>query len=113
MKKQLARRTSAQLTALRRAGKSQTDWARIGAMGDADIDFSDSPEITPEMFAKAIAQRGGQPVYRKTQLTLRVDRDVSIGLRDRAVDTKQGLMPSSEPIRKRMAKPPSSLSTTC
>jgi uncharacterized protein (DUF4415 family) len=76
MKKKIARRTSAQLTALRRAGKSQTDWARIRAMRDADIDFSDSSEITPDMFAKAIVQRGEQPVYRKTQLTLRVDRDV-------------------------------------
>lgn len=76
MKKAIARRTSAQLTTLRRAGKSQTDWARIRAMRDTDIDFSDSPEITPDMFAKAIVQRGGQPVYRKTQLTLRVDRDV-------------------------------------
>ena len=76
MKKTIARRTSAQLTALRRAGKSQTDWARIRAMRDADINFSDSPEITPDMFVKAIVQRGGQPVYRKTQLTLRVDRDV-------------------------------------
>ncbi len=59
MKKTIARRTSAQLTALRRAGKSQTDWARIRAMRDADINFSNSPEITPVMFAKAIVQRGG------------------------------------------------------
>lgn len=58
MKKTIARRTSAQLTALRRAGKSQTDWARIRAMRDADINFSNSPEITPVMFAKAIVQRG-------------------------------------------------------
>ena len=57
MKKTIARRTSAQLTALRRAGKSQTDWPRIRAMRDTDIDFSDSPEITPNMFAKAIVQR--------------------------------------------------------
>lgn len=76
MKKKLVRRTSAQLTALRRAGKSQTDWTRIRAMRDADIDFSDSPEITPDMFASAMVMRGGHPVYRKTQLTLRVDRDV-------------------------------------
>jgi uncharacterized protein (DUF4415 family) len=45
-------------------------------MRDADIDFSDSPEITPDMFASAMVMRGGHPVYRKTQLTLRVDRDV-------------------------------------
>jgi hypothetical protein len=37
--------------------KSETDWARIDAMSDEDIDFSDCPEITPEMFAKAIVRR--------------------------------------------------------
>jgi hypothetical protein len=41
-----------------------------------DIDFPDSPEITPDMFAKAIVQRRGQSVCRATLLTLGVDRDV-------------------------------------
>ncbi len=30
--------------------KSQTDRARIDAMTDDDIDLSDVPEVTPEMF---------------------------------------------------------------
>ncbi len=55
--------------------KSQTDFARLDKMKDEDIDLSDAPEITPEMFAKAIVRRGLKP-RTKTQLTLRVDSDV-------------------------------------
>ena len=56
--------------------KSGTDWTRLEAMSDEDIDLSDSPEITPELFAKAVVRRGLKPVSRKSQLTLRVDSDV-------------------------------------
>lgn len=55
--------------------KSKTDFARLDKMKDEDIDYSDAPEITPEMFAKAIVRRGLKP-RTKTQLTLRVDSDV-------------------------------------
>jgi uncharacterized protein (DUF4415 family) len=55
---------------------SQTDWNRLKAMEDKDIDFSDCPEVTPEMFARAVVRRGLKPVPRKTQLTLRIDGDV-------------------------------------
>lgn len=54
----------------------QTDWKRIDAMKDEDIDFSDIPEVTPEMFARAVRRRNFKPVPRKKQLTLRVDSDV-------------------------------------
>ena len=56
--------------------KSDTDWKRIKAMKDRDIDLSDAPEVTPEMFAQAIVRRGLKPVVKKQQLTLRVDSDV-------------------------------------
>lgn len=55
--------------------KSQTDFARLDRMKDEDIDYSDAPEITPEMFAKAIVRRGLKPRVKK-QITLRVDDDV-------------------------------------
>lgn len=45
-------------------------------MGDDDIDFSDIPEVSPEMFAKALVRKGLEPVPRKVQLTLRLDADV-------------------------------------
>ena len=56
--------------------KSLTDWERLDAMTDEDIDFSDSPEITPQMFAKAIVNRGLEPRPTKQQVTLRIDSDV-------------------------------------
>jgi uncharacterized protein (DUF4415 family) len=56
--------------------KSRTNWARVDAMKDEDIDFSDSPEIPPEMFARAVVRKGLKPVQRKEQLTLRIDSDV-------------------------------------
>ena len=32
---------------------SRTDWARVDAMTDEEIDTSDSPELGPEFFANA------------------------------------------------------------
>ncbi len=55
---------------------SLTDWERLDQMSDEDIDLSDSPEITPEMFARAVLRKGLEPVQRKTQVTLRLDSDV-------------------------------------
>jgi uncharacterized protein (DUF4415 family) len=45
-------------------------------MKDQEIDFSDTPELTPAMFARSIVRRGLKPVPRKRQLTIRVDSDV-------------------------------------
>ena len=58
------------------SNKSLTDWERLDAQRDADIDLSDTPEITPEMFAKAVIRRGLKPLPRKVQITLRLDSDV-------------------------------------
>ncbi len=58
----------------RTLSKSLTDWARLDAL--EDVNMSDIPEITPEMFAKAVVRRGLKPVTRKAQVTLRVDSDV-------------------------------------
>lgn len=40
------------------------------------IDFSDIPQLTPEMFARAVVRRGLKTVAPKAQITLRLDRDV-------------------------------------
>lgn len=56
--------------------KSQTDWVRLKTMKDCEVDLSDSPELTPDLFARAIVRRGLQIVPRKSQLTLRLDQDV-------------------------------------
>jgi len=55
--------------------KSGTDFKRLDAMTDANIDLSDIPEVTPEMFAKGVVRRGLKPIT-KQQLTLRLDSDV-------------------------------------
>ena len=56
--------------------RSRTDWKRVDALKDEDIDRSDTPEVSPEMFARALVRRGLKPVPRKAQLTLRLDSDV-------------------------------------
>lgn len=56
--------------------KSQNDWAHVDALEDDRIDLSDTPEVSPEMFARAVVRQGLKPVARKAQLTLRVDSDV-------------------------------------
>ncbi len=60
----------------RRSQIDLTDYDRLRRMTDEDIDFSDIPEVTPEMFARGIVRRGLKPVLRKKQLTLRIDSDV-------------------------------------
>lgn len=56
--------------------QSETDWGRVNGLSDGEIDYSDCPPVTLEMFARAIVRKGLKPVQRKTQLTLRVDQDV-------------------------------------
>jgi uncharacterized protein (DUF4415 family) len=48
----------------------------VDALKDEDIDLSETPEVSPEMFARAVVRRGLKPVPRKAQLTLRLDSDV-------------------------------------
>ncbi|MEW6166871.1 MAG: BrnA antitoxin family protein [Pseudomonadota bacterium] len=55
---------------------SRTDWKRVDALRDEDIDLADNPELTPEMFARAVARRGLKPLPGKRQVTLRIDADV-------------------------------------
>ena len=51
--------------------QSKTDWERIDALKDSEIDFSDAPELGPDFFARAIIWPGP-----KKQITLRLDPDV-------------------------------------
>ncbi|MCC5604364.1 BrnA antitoxin family protein [Nostoc favosum] len=43
---------------------SQTDWERIEAMQDEDIDLSEIPEVTEEQMKQAVLRVGGKPVER-------------------------------------------------
>jgi hypothetical protein len=41
--------------------RSGTDWKRLAAMADEEIDFSDCPEVTAEMWKRAIVRKGLVP----------------------------------------------------
>ena len=51
--------------------KSKTDWARVKAMKDSEIDYSDIPSLDKDFFKKAVLWPGT-----KKQITLRLDPDV-------------------------------------
>ncbi len=54
----------------------QTDWARVDALCDEDVDFSDILEVTSEMFGRAAARGGLRPVQPKKGGAMRRDADV-------------------------------------
>ncbi|HET9680227.1 MAG TPA: BrnA antitoxin family protein [Gammaproteobacteria bacterium] len=54
---------------------SKTNWQHVDALRDEDIDFSDNPELTPEIFAKAVVRCDLQSRPPKKQVTLRIDAD--------------------------------------
>jgi uncharacterized protein (DUF4415 family) len=56
--------------------RSKTNWKRVNALRDEDIDFTDNPPWTAEDFAKAVVRVGFKPVPPKEQITLRIDADV-------------------------------------
>lgn len=53
-----------------------TDIERLRNMKDEDIDFSDIPPITEDMFARAVRMKNGKPIPKKNQENLPVDRDI-------------------------------------
>lgn len=56
---------------------SHTDWARLDAMRDEDIDLSDIPEVTEEQMARAKLRVGGKPVPRgQVRVDLLLDAEV-------------------------------------
>jgi len=56
--------------------KCGTDIERLRNMKDEDIDYSDIPKITDEMFSNAIIRNKFKPVPRKNQENFPIDRDI-------------------------------------
>jgi uncharacterized protein (DUF4415 family) len=56
--------------------KSQTDWAKIDSMTDEDIDYSDIPPMTDEMWKNGVLMKNGKPVPKKNQENCPIDRDI-------------------------------------
>ncbi len=45
-------------------------------MTDDEIDFSDIPRTTPEMWARGVVRKGFKVIPKKRQLTLRLDEEI-------------------------------------
>lgn len=56
--------------------KFGTDIERLHNMKDEDIDFSDIPPVTEEMFKNAILRKNFKPIPRKNQENLPIDKDI-------------------------------------
>ena len=80
--------------------KGTTEWAKLQAMPDASIHFTeDAPQTSPEDWVEAVAHRGLPLPSRKEQITLRADADVLSWFRS------QGAGWHSWPWRKRFLQP--------
>ena len=56
---------------------SQTDWERINAMQDKDIDLSNIPKVTEDQMARAVLRVGGRPVSRgKVRVNMYLDAQI-------------------------------------
>ncbi len=56
--------------------QSGTDWERLKNMKDEEIDFSDIPKITPEMFKNPVIRRSFNNQSKNSQETLIIDSDI-------------------------------------
>ena len=56
--------------------KFGTDIERLKNMKDEDIDFSDIPQTTPEMWKNGVLRKNFKPIPRKNQENLPVDKDI-------------------------------------
>ena len=64
---------------------SQTDWERINAMRDEDIDTSEISEITEEQLRKATLRVGGKPITKgKVRINILLDAEVVAYFKARA-----------------------------
>lgn len=67
----------------RTSKKYGTDLERLNAMTDDDIDFSDIPPITPEMFARGVVVPPLKDREPREEVTVKIDRDLAAWYRDR------------------------------
>ena len=62
--------------------KDGTDYERLDAMRDEDIDFSEIPPITDEMFARGVLRPGLSVTHPREEFTVKLDRDLAKWYRD-------------------------------
>ena len=69
----IVRRTTKEMTEMRRRGEDRTDWARVKAMKEKEIVIDDATEPTAEQWAKAVVIDRRPP---KKNITLRIDPEI-------------------------------------
>lgn len=57
--------------------QSKTDWGRVDALKDEDIDYSDIPPLTDDFFKKAVIRWPSE----KERITISLDKDILCYLR--------------------------------
>jgi len=67
--------------------KEKRELAKLAALSDKDIDFSDLPELTEKFWQNAVPNPFYRPV--KKQVTLRIDADIFAWLRQQGQEGYQ------------------------
>lgn len=62
--------------------KSGTDFKRLEETRDEDIDFSEIPEFTAEMFARSVVRPPLSVTHPREEFKLKLDRDLAKWYRD-------------------------------
>ena len=62
--------------------KDGSDYERLRTMRDEDIDFSEIPPITDEMFARAVVRPPLSVTHPREEFKLKLDRDLAKWYRD-------------------------------
>jgi uncharacterized protein (DUF4415 family) len=70
------------------ANISKTDWARVDAMTDEDIDTSDSPVLTEQFFSRA---KPWSPAKSKSQISVSVDSETLAWFEEQGQDSERHL----------------------
>lgn len=65
--------------------QSETDWARVDALTDAEIDTSDIPPLSDEFFRRSHVRLPGG----KVAVTVRIDPDVLAWFKAQGADYEQ------------------------
>src|ERR1044071_3940743 len=66
--------------------KDRTDYERLRTMRDEDIDFSEIPPITDEMFARGVLRPPLSVTHPREEFTVKLDRDLAKWYRDMGKD---------------------------
>jgi hypothetical protein len=81
---------------------SATDWQRLAAIKDADIDTSDIPEADEDFFERAKLNFGGRPVTPEEMVTLCLEPELAAWVRSMATAHSQKFEAALKRLREEM-----------